>query len=82
MNFTKRKVLSYLIGLFLVGIMGCDDDRGLQEAAPRIDLFYVGGSDSDPNPEAYADTPAEGMIEIDFGIVSVPYSKTGEFKLD
>ncbi|HUU02600.1 MAG TPA: choice-of-anchor D domain-containing protein [Myxococcota bacterium] len=50
---------------------GCDDDRGLQESAPRAGSFFVGSNDTAPGLDEFDTTPESSAIEIDFGLVDV-----------
>ncbi len=64
-------LLSGLVFYVLAMSCDCEGGSGLQEAAPRVDRFHVGGSDQAPDPSSYGDTPESGEISIDFGLTDV-----------
>ncbi len=52
-----------------LGAIACDDERGVQEAAPRADSYFAGDSEAAPDAGLYAATPASDVITVEFGLV-------------
>jgi len=67
-----NKYLPMLLTVMLAGILpGCDDDRGIQESAPRVGSFHVGDNEVPPNISEFTSTPDSAELDIDFGLVDV-----------
>jgi len=68
----NTKYLPMLLTVMLAGIVpGCDDDRGIQESAPRVGSFHVGDSEIPPDIGEFTSTPDSSQLDIDFGLVDV-----------
>ncbi|MBN2494648.1 MAG: choice-of-anchor D domain-containing protein [Deltaproteobacteria bacterium] len=71
---TSNRAFIFLVGLmiFILSVdCECDDGGGLQQAAPRVEKYYVGTSQAAPDLAEYLDTPGSAEIAIDFGLTDV-----------
>jgi hypothetical protein len=57
--------------LVIIQALGCDCGSDLQQASSRVDQYYVGRDDLPPDPASLLSTPADGVIDIDFGATDV-----------
>ncbi|MBW1806839.1 MAG: choice-of-anchor D domain-containing protein [Deltaproteobacteria bacterium] len=58
--------------LFLVAVnCECDDGGGVETAAPNVDRFHVGDSETPLPIDQFSDTPESGELSIDFGLIDV-----------
>ena len=68
-----KKILILSLTVFIaLSVCGCEDDRGgLQEAAPRVESYFVGDSEQAPGLDGFLNMQESGELEVHFGQVDV-----------
>ena len=68
-----NKFLSlFLSAAIVVWVCGCEDEHGgLQEAAPRVESYFVGAAEQAPDSGSFSQMTESGELAIHFGEVDV-----------
>jgi hypothetical protein len=68
----KKILIPFLTAFVVLAVCGCDDGGGgLQEAAPRVEAFFVGDTGEAPGNDAFLEMTESGELAIHFGEVDV-----------
>lgn len=70
MKAMTRTMIGLLGIALLAGLAGCQDER-VGNAAPAVDRFYVGDLGEAPGLDQFGQTPDDGSLTMDFGLVDV-----------
>ncbi len=73
MRFSNTALFFSGLLLFIFGMnCECEEGGGLEQGAPKIDNYFIGGDENPPSSIGdYADTPESGEISVDFGLTDV-----------
>ena len=68
----KKILIPFLTAFLALAVCGCEDESGgLQEAAPRVESYFVGDPEQIPGPDDFLGMNESGELEIHFGEVDV-----------
>jgi len=68
----KNLLSLFLMTVVALWICGCEDDHGgLQEAAPRVESYFVGDAEQAPDSGSFSQMTESGELAVHFGEVDV-----------